>query len=423
VALDLAKGQRIYDCSLEDLIDTEIMGRIETYRGHCPLITERFSKSFQFSSLKNFSLRNLIQASTRHEIFKESIIRILQVQDQTTDIKVDFSFDTSDPELLDYLDFSSDSSSLEIRFPSVPLPPTDDRERQCVETETLIYVRPGLSLENFDVESLIMSVKVPGPIVFTVDRSDISIHVGKLEASPMLNSRESCINVSAGGVFGEFPIYDTLSIFVKAGSIVVDAIPQEPITQEQKPVKLVVETHAGPIHLQYPRVGTHIPDREYQVKVTSDIGTIDGRFIHGTTTSLKSNTGEIQADIIPFSSDRYNSELSTETVTGRQMIKVLSPYIKDDLMLRRLEGNHISTHGSVDVTYPLEWVGVIEAVSNVGRVHVGGEGLKIVQKSRRGVVGMLIEAEKGDSECRSRCKTTMGSVNFQIADNSPSSSK
>jgi hypothetical protein len=378
----------------------------------CPPITESFQRSFEFNDLKDFSLHNLIQPDSRHHTLTKGSIQILQGKSQKADIVVDFSFNTSDATLLEYLEFTQEEESLVLNFPKTPIPPEELNGRQCIETETLIYVRDGFAIDQFDLESRVFSVIIPSELDFSADTTKITISAGSLRASPMFKSRETYVKDHAGSVRGQFSVYDVLDIATEAGSISIDAFPQEASSKAEHPAVLSVHSHAGSVNAQYPPNGIKIPTREYRTDIGSHAGGISGRYIHGVKTSVKSTLGSIKAEIIPLAADNYPSELTTESTSGSLHIKVLSPYLSDQNALRRLDANHISQHGSIHVAYPSQWEGTVEAVSSMGSVRVHGEGLKVVKEGRNGI-GKFIEAKKGNG-LTALCKTSMGSVHFEI---------
>jgi hypothetical protein len=378
-----------------------------------PATTTSFQRSFKFSNLKDFSLHNLIREDSARLTIRGHSIRILQSSDQKEDIVVDFSFNTSDLVLQEYFEFTQGEDSLVLKFPKSPIPPEVSSERQCIETETIIYVRTGLTLNHFDLESWAMSVIIPSELDFDVDTSNIKILAGALIAHPMFKSRETYINETSGSVKGQFPLYDVLDIVTVAGSVIIDVLPQEADPKAERPALLSAQLQTGAVVIQYPPEGVKIPTREYRVDIGSQAGSVSGRYIHGMKTSLKATTGSVRAELIPFAADNYASELTTETTTGSQHIKVLSPYLSDKKALRRLAANHVSLFGSVQIAYPSEWEGIVEAVSKMGRVAVQGEGLTIIKEGHT-VIGKFIEAEKGSGDYSALCKTDMGSVNFEV---------
>src|ERR1700760_114586 len=88
-----------------------------------PDTTTSFTQSFEFSNLKDFSLRNQIRPSPGRHIFKAHSIRILQSSDQKADIVVDFSFNSSSLILQEYFEYTQGEDSLVLDFPKSPIPP------------------------------------------------------------------------------------------------------------------------------------------------------------------------------------------------------------------------------------------------------------------------------------------------------------
>jgi len=171
------------------------------------------------------------------------------------------------------------------------------------------------------------------------------------------------------------------------------------------------QTAVGTVHIEY-KIENGIPDREYQVNVTSQLGRISGFYIHGTNTSIITSMGDITASLLPFASDAYESEITTATHAGRQEITVLPPHSGKKNPMRRIDANHRSEAGSVEVRYPSTWEGVVEAQSDLGSVSVGGKDLRII-KEHRGMGG-FVEAEKGKGEGTTSVRTARGAVKFVV---------
>ena len=88
----------------------------DDHHPHCPAISQ-FSKSFKFSGLTDFSLQNLIIPVRFMRVYG-SIHIFPAPASQEEDIKVNFTFDSSDLTLQDFLKVEASESSLVIEFPT-----------------------------------------------------------------------------------------------------------------------------------------------------------------------------------------------------------------------------------------------------------------------------------------------------------------
>jgi hypothetical protein len=390
-------------------------GRWDIAYPWCHPMAQELTKTFEFKELKTFTLRSLFkQPWNRFTSFEKSSIWILPSENQKADIVVEVSFNSTNLALGNHLEFQKDESSgsLTIIFPKETLPPT--LRQECIETETIIYVRPGLFLDHFELESTFHSVHIPSELDFTVNTTNISIHSGFLVAKPMFQSRETYIRDHSGRVSGTYPVYDVLDIETHSGIVAIDVLPKEADPKEKRAAVLSTKTHSGRIEIQYPPNGIEAPPRQYKVHVQSESGSIQGRFIHGEATHIRTRSGSLHADLIAYAAYNYPSELTTETASGRQDIKVILPYVSHDKPpLQRLDANHISESGSLDVRYPPSWEGTVKVVSRSGRVSVAGEGLRIINEGRSGSE-KFIEAKRGDGDSTTLCRTRSGSVSFSV---------
>lgn len=377
----------------------------------CP-VKSHFSKSYEFSELKDFTLRNLIVPVHRLRLYG-SIHVLPAPASQVEGIKVNFTFDTSDLALQDLLEVEEADSSLVIRFPTTQ--PAPDTGWECIATRTNVYVRPGLSLSNFHLESRVSGIHVPAPMDFKVTNATIlSLTAGAVGAEPLFQSRRTFVDVDAGSVYGQYPIYDLLSVRTHAGSIAIDVIPKPANEKYVQPADFVAHSAAGSIRVDYPPLGTDIPERDYRADVQSSVGSISGRFLHGTNTTMRTQMGDVRVDILPYSADAYDSTLNTQNQMGTQVVTVLQPYAGTALF-SRLKSKHLSDVGGIKIVYPRAWQGTVKAESGMGTVTVAGPGVEIVRKGKKGVVGMFVEAKKGEGQGNAEVRTDRGSLDFVVS--------
>ncbi|KAJ9637157.1 hypothetical protein H2199_007443 [Coniosporium tulheliwenetii] len=204
--------------------------------------------------------------------------------------------------------------------------------------------------------------------------------------------RRTIINVGTGSVSGKYALRDYLSIRTTTGSISITVDPQPADPASPKPAVFEAYAKRGSIRVDFPTRGT-IPDREYEVTVHSDTGSISGTFIHGRHTSLSATTGSISAKILPCGAGNA-SELRTEALTGATTVTLLAPYKDAGTVMGGLESSHKSKSGSMKLVYPQEWEGTVEGRTASGSVGLHGRDLEVVREDK-GWVGKHVVAKKG----------------------------
>ncbi|KAJ9660030.1 hypothetical protein H2201_007071 [Coniosporium apollinis] len=225
--------------------------------------------------------------------------------------------------------------------------------------------------------------------------------------------RRTIINVGTGSVSGKYALRDYLSIRTTTGSISITVDPQPADPASPKPAVFEAYAKRGSIRVDFPTRGT-IPDREYEVTVHSDTGSISGTFIHGRHTSLSATTGSISAKILPCGAGNA-SELRTEALTGATTVTLLAPYKDPGTVMGGLESSHKSKSGSMKLVYPQEWEGTVEGRTASGSVGLHGRDLEVVREDK-GWVGKHVVAKKGKGNSRMTFDVVSGSVTAQIGD-------
>jgi hypothetical protein len=331
------------------------------------------------------------------------------LQNQASDIKVEVAISASDSILSESVQTEITKSSLKINLPR-PWD-RDPMSESCMRVNVSMFVRPKLVMENLllDLDESRMHIPSPVDLIIT-NATRILLSKGGLDATPFFTSRETRIEVGAGSVTGEYPLFDLLQIQTHAGSVTINIIPQEVDKTNPLPAVLSIKSSLGSIHTAFPPPGTSIiPTRDYHTTVHSHRGSITGTYIHGSQTLLSSTAGSITTDILPYTASAYNSTLHTFTTAGSQNINLLSPYISPGRVLSSLTSKHITHAASLDIAYPSEWEGHIEGSTAVGALTLRGE-VRIIKEGGLGPVGRYVVAEKGDGRSEMEFRTGAGSA-------------
>ena len=232
---------------------------------------------------------------------------------------------------------------------------------------------------------------------------------------PFTKSRETIIDVSSDSIRGTYELYDLLSIHTQSGSIDISVNLHNASASAPKPAILRLSSASGSIRVRAGSIGSSffdkIPQREYQTQVQSQSGSLHITAIHGTHTSLKTQSGGIMASLYPHCSNSTFSAISTSSASGHADITV-HPFMNDpSAPLRNMNAEYSYGSGSMNIRYPSTWEGTIQGRTSSGSITVDWEGLKIV-KNHIGAGQREIEAYKGDGKGTLKFRGRSGSMHL-----------
>lgn len=311
------------------------------------------------------------------------------------------------------LKYSASATSLSIGDPSTP-DQFDDSKRgtACLGISVVVYMAAGAKLENFNIASLHLGMRIYDGVSFLVSNStSISLTSGALDSSPF-NSRETRLETVSGSISGKYTLRDLLSIKTKSGSVDVKVEPDAGVEGGSKSAVFCANSVSGSIRTDFER--RRIPVRDYQVTVKTNVGSIDGTFIHGSKTAFDSISGSINADILPLSGSSYASALDTSTKSGDTKLKLRAPYAKSNGLLSKLTSSHKSNSGSLDLTYPREWAGHLVGSTRSGSIHLRGRDLRVTHENEDFPIGSRVEATQGHGDSNMVFQTTSGACNVKV---------
>jgi DUF4097 and DUF4098 domain-containing protein YvlB len=267
----------------------------------------------------------------------------------------------------------------------------------CLGISVTLYISPGARIDNLKIQSSHLGMQVHNGVNFTVKNTTaISLTTGTLD-SVSFNSRETHLKTISGSISGKYSLFDLVSIETKSGSVNVNIEPKEAVEGSSPSAVFKANSLSGSVRADFER--TRIPPRDYQVDITTTVGSVDGTFIHGSRTEIISIEGQIAADLLPYSSTNLDtpSILTTTTTDGQSLITVRSPYKSKkstSTIMNKMVSTHKSVNGVMDLTYPQEWEGSVEGQSFNGTVHLQGKDLVLVKEEEREGFNQ-VEARKG----------------------------
>lgn len=282
----------------------------------------------------------------------------------------------------------------------------------CLGMSVVIYMAPNARLENFKVNSVHLGMQIHEGVQFAVSNStSITLTTGTLDSSS-LNSRETHLETTSGSISGKYNLQDLLEVTTKSGSVNINVVPNAAATNGSKTAVYRANSVSGSIRTDFERA--RIPERDYQTYIDTDVGSVDGSYIHGSKTQIKSVAGSINVDILPFKTGDYESFLDTSSMSGQMSLELRSPYRQPGVALSKLVSTHKGVSGAVDIEYPQEWEGHLEGSSLSGIVHLQGRDLELLHEEQDVTGGSRVEAKKGKGNSRMSFTTVSGGCEVKI---------
>jgi hypothetical protein len=327
-------------------------------------------------------------------------------------IQVKMSYAVSSSIDVNSIRYASTETGLTIGDPSFPDGFDGVRPgKACLGMSVVIYMAAGATLSKFNVATTHMGMQIHSGTNFTVsDSTSISLTTGTLDAIAF-SSRQTYLQTISGSISGAYALSDLLSVKTKSGSVNIDIEPQSAAPGSTNPAVFMVDSLSGSIRTDFKR--KHIPERDYQTYINTTVGSVDGTFIHGSRTEINSVAGLVTADILPFKSGDYQSEIYTSTHSGQTSLTLRSPYKAKRVPLSGLLSTHKSTSGGLDVTYPPEWTGRVDGTSLSGALHLQGKDLELLGENDEPGKNH-VEAKKGEGKSSLSFDTVSGGCEIKI---------
>jgi hypothetical protein len=165
-------------------------------------------------------------------------------------------------------------------------------------------------------------------------------------------------------------------------------------------------TQGGDIDIRMP-LNDNLSLRNMSINVQSQVGSISGTFVTGYHTSLSTLSGSIDATLLPYFGLQDTCTYTTSTAAGSTTIRVLPPIIDDYYRinpLKNTKSDHTVRSGSLNLSYPPQWVGAALGLSETGYVYAEGDRFRTIVQEDHLVVA------RTDDEIASRLdfSTTTG---------------
>lgn len=350
------------------------------------------------------------------------------LEGQTAAIVVGVGIATTAPWYVSQINVKQEVESLYMKAPTLLKKNGRSRDKPCMGVFVTIFVRPDVRLHNFEIATENLNLLVEpglfentsqdaesGPVYisnttdFTVVNGDVSV--------AYWSSRETRIDVISGSVKGTYDLYDLLSVRTRSGSVNIGVRPQAVDKTAPAPADFTASSNSGSIDVQFPTTAFDgkIPERDYRTRVETGSGSISGSYIHGSTSSFRTNSGSIRLKALPYSADTWVSTMKTQTGSGHTQVEVLPSFTQPGIPIRRMRSVHTALSAGVYVTYPQQWEGTIEGETKSGSMSVRGRDV-VPTKSYTGPAGKHIVARKGSGDGRLALSTKSGSMDALIGD-------
>ncbi|CAO2653349.1 Nn.00g027600.m01.CDS01 [Neocucurbitaria sp. VM-36] len=355
------------------------------------------TEEYDFGTPKELNIQEAIHQLDGHYKRVAGWIHVTQglAEQAPGTIQAKFSYAVSPSVNVNSIQHSSTANGLMIGDPSFPDGFDGVRSGSaCLGMSVVIYMGLGATLETLNVASTHMGMQIHNGVNLTVTKStSISLTTGTLD-SASLDSRETHLKTISGSISGKYSLLDLVSVKTKSGSVNINIEPKKLAEKGSQPAIFMVDAVSSSIRVDFNR--KHIPERDYQTYINTTVGSVDGTFIQGSKTEIVSVAGLVTADLLPFKSGAYQSEIYTHTHSGQTSLTIRAPYKAKHVSMTGLISTHKSTSGGLDITYPDEWVGYIDGTSLSGALHLQGKDLELVTENNEPGKNH-IEAKKGDA--------------------------
>lgn len=305
-------------------------------------------------------------------------------------------------------------------------------QRACMEIDVSIWIKPGAQVEHLEIATEHLDINVEpglfkpsldalpsgqGGTYYISNNTDFITVAGSLNAAYWESGRETRIGTVSGSISGRFALKDVLSIKSVSGNININVEPKPESPIDPRPASFSAVTVSGSIKAIFPMSSTiaEIPPRLYHTKVDSRSGSVHGNYIHGINTDIKTSSGTVDVNVLPYSTKSTGSWLRTESAVGGIHVNVMPSYEDPQDAMGYLRSVHKTKSGSLHIKYPQQWEGKIEAVTMSGSVKLCGKDVEVL-KRWAGPVGAHVIAKKGQAGSAIDLSTNSGSVDAVIGE-------
>ncbi|KAL8729725.1 MAG: hypothetical protein Q9166_004553 [cf. Caloplaca sp. 2 TL-2023] len=290
-----------------------------------------------------------------------------------------------------------------------------------ITIQATIWISRGLDLSSFNVHTESLAVVFDNDIFFpshtalsiSAPSTAVELSSHKIPSPLKIDSRKTKITAQSGSVTGDFTLRDTLSIHTQSGSININ-LSLDDSTNTTSPATLDLQARSGSIKVATTTILTpsKIPHRDYQSTLRTNSGAIRANLVHGSTTTLHSDSSSIHASLYPHGAASERSDLTTHVLSGSTDLTIHPSLSNSSTRLRNFHASHTGVSGSIRVLYPAQWEGIVEGSTVSGSIRVNWPGLKITE-NKSGWGSHSLKGVKGEGEGLVRFSDISGSVELR----------
>jgi hypothetical protein len=270
------------------------------------------------------------------------------------------------------ISFTSSANSIKMLAP---------HSHECVTAQLTLTLPPLLG--ELTISTTTLPITLDDSISLNHLRASTS-HAGVLSHAKV--NLTTIVSLKAGTIGGVYDLGTSLKLETVAGAITASI---HPLNLTIPSATLEAKTVSGSIDLKLELDDNVVPKRNYSVAASTVSGGVRGTYLFGSFAGFGATSGMIDVKLRPVviegSPDREDV-LVTATKNGVTGVKFTG-----GLKGKRVRGTHKADTGGVEVAYPGDWEGSIQARAKLGRVEVAGVE---IDKREWG----SIEGHKGDKE-------------------------
>ncbi|KAF2853277.1 hypothetical protein T440DRAFT_322478 [Plenodomus tracheiphilus IPT5] len=360
--------------------------RYDSQYQKCPSVSATLSWhsgyniSTDSDTLKTWRLHDL-STSAQHRDLRGQISILRGNASQQSDIEVDVVMQSDDGDELQYIAFERTDTSLDMKY--IP----SDGGCSCIDIKVLVYLRPESKqlLDTLDIRSEQLDIwyfhklnweinslythTAHGDLTFEGNGWKDEIVVQNIHAS-----------VGTGTMFAYFVAHGNVTLKTDSGAISIFYLPN--YGGYYRPDSLTVESQSGEVHIQTSLDYWTAFALTHTTKIHTVSGDIDTQTIHGAYTNISTDTGNIDAYILPFGVPTLEtlSEVYTQSNTGDVEFWIEEPWQESlngtyDSMLNTIS-EHRVVHGRMALRYPYSWYGSMEGKIDSGELDFDSSALE-----------------------------------------------
>ena len=309
---------------------------------------------------------------------------------------------------------SINASALVINCPSFAY---SSASKPIMSLQARLLMPSGIVLNSLGFSTESLSLVFHSTLNYTANHTHISTGTGNIttfDNSLSTASRKTVIDSGSGSIQGSYSLYDLLSITTSSGSVNI-AITPKPASSSapDRPAQLQIYTGSGSIHAHNLLLSSALPNRTYETDIFTSSGSVDASLVHGRHTSIHTSSGRVAASLSPYGPNTSRSDIDVQTMSGSIDVSLGSSLSNPGTRLSKLYASYRAGSGSLRLSYPPEWEGVVEGGTRTGSMKINWDGLELVRDDHGGWSGRQIKGIKGDGEGVTRFYIGSGSVELR----------